>query len=69
MVTVAPIHQAAWEAYLRQQLDHAWGIIGTVTAANTPLVIQTSDDQPLINLDVATMADSWRYAIERALDV
>ncbi|MFG6099267.1 phosphoribosylformylglycinamidine synthase subunit PurL [Leptothoe sp. ISB3NOV94-8A] len=69
VVTVAPIHQAAWEAYLRQQLDHAWGIIGTVTAANTPLVIQTSDDQPLINLDVATMADSWRYAIERALDV
>ncbi|MEM8613747.1 MAG: phosphoribosylformylglycinamidine synthase subunit PurL [Cyanobacteria bacterium P01_H01_bin.105] len=67
IVTVAPTHKAVWEAYLNEQLDNQWHAIGTVSAADTPLTIQTFEHKPLISLDVATMADSWRYAIERAL--
>ncbi|MEM7796668.1 MAG: phosphoribosylformylglycinamidine synthase subunit PurL, partial [Cyanobacteria bacterium P01_C01_bin.118] len=68
IVTVAPDCKAVWESYLIQQLDDQWSSIGTVTAADHPLTIQTTQSKSLIQLDVATMDDSWRYAIERALD-
>jgi phosphoribosylformylglycinamidine synthase len=67
IVTVASTHKAVWETYLKKQLRE-WALIGTVTLADTQLTIQTSEKkETLINLDVATMADRWRYAIERAL--
>ncbi|MEM9264732.1 MAG: phosphoribosylformylglycinamidine synthase subunit PurL [Cyanobacteria bacterium P01_F01_bin.13] len=69
IVTVGPAYIVDWETYLRTQLKTDWSVIGTVTATKTPLTIQIFDDKPLINLEVATMTDSWRYAIERALNV
>ncbi|MGD1852887.1 MAG: phosphoribosylformylglycinamidine synthase subunit PurL [Leptolyngbyaceae cyanobacterium] len=66
VVTVGTNHKAAWESYLSTQLDHHWNLLGAV-AADAPLTIQTAQFEPLIVLDVATMDDSWRYAIERAL--
>ena len=68
IVTVAPAHQSIWETYLRDHLDDQWMVLGTVATADAPFILQTSRQKSLINLDVATMADSWRYAIERALN-
>ncbi|MEM1252211.1 MAG: phosphoribosylformylglycinamidine synthase subunit PurL [Cyanobacteria bacterium P01_H01_bin.21] len=68
IVTVAPAHQSIWETHLRDHLDKQWMILGTVATADAPFILQTSGQKSLINLDVATMADSWRYAIERALN-
>ena len=66
IVTIAPTHKTAWENYLSTQLQLPWSVIGTVTA-DSPLTLQLSPHETLINLDVATMTDRWRYAIERAL--
>ncbi|MEO1182935.1 MAG: AIR synthase-related protein [Cyanobacteria bacterium J06636_28] len=67
IVTVAPTHKTDWENYLSTQLQHQWSVIGTVTPPNSQLTLKISPHETLINLDVATMADRWRYAIERAL--
>ncbi|MEO0396343.1 MAG: phosphoribosylformylglycinamidine synthase subunit PurL [Cyanobacteria bacterium P01_A01_bin.137] len=66
IVTVAPTHKTAWENYLDTHLQHEWSVIGTVTTGSQ-LTLKISPHETLINLDVATMADRWRYAIERAL--
>ncbi|MGD1953406.1 MAG: phosphoribosylformylglycinamidine synthase subunit PurL [Leptolyngbyaceae cyanobacterium] len=68
IVTVAPAHQSIWETYLQDHLDDQWMILGTVATVDAPFILQTSGQKSLINLDVATVADSWRYAIERALN-
>ena len=68
IVTVAPAHKTMRETYLIGQLDNQWRAIGTVSTAETPLTIQISEHRPLIKLEISTMADSWRYAIERALN-
>ncbi|MEM7066954.1 MAG: phosphoribosylformylglycinamidine synthase subunit PurL [Cyanobacteria bacterium P01_B01_bin.77] len=67
IVTVEPVHQAAWEGYLNQQLHAQWTAIGSVMPVNSQFSIQTANELPLIQLDVVTMGDRWRYAIERAL--
>ena len=66
IVTIAPTHKTDWENYLSTQLQLPWSVIGTVTA-DSPLTLKLSPHETLINLDVATMTDRWRYAIERAL--
>lgn len=68
IVSVAPEHSAVWDAYLRAQLDDQWTLLGTVSTADAPFTIHTSQSESLVNLEVATMDDSWRYAIERALN-
>ncbi|MEA5462779.1 phosphoribosylformylglycinamidine synthase subunit PurL [Leptothoe sp. PORK10 BA2] len=67
IVTVAPTHKTAWESYLSHQLKLPWSQIGTVNTAESQLILQLSPHETLINLDIATMADGWHYAIERAL--
>ncbi|MBE9067263.1 phosphoribosylformylglycinamidine synthase subunit PurL [Leptolyngbya cf. ectocarpi LEGE 11479] len=67
IVTVEPAHQTAWESYLNEQLHAQWAAIGRVTPADNQFSIQTADDISLIQLDITTMGDRWRYAIERAL--
>ncbi len=69
IVTVSPQYQAVWEAYLNNQLVNSWSTIGNVGNAGAPLSIQVTGTIPLINLEIATMADNWHYAIERALDI
>ncbi|MBT9311173.1 phosphoribosylformylglycinamidine synthase subunit PurL [Leptothoe kymatousa] len=68
LVTVSPQYFSLWEEYLTQHLAAQWMTLGTVAQANDPLTIQTPSGNPLISVDLPTMVDSWRYAIERALD-
>ncbi|MBX2864786.1 MAG: phosphoribosylformylglycinamidine synthase subunit PurL [Leptolyngbyaceae cyanobacterium MAG.088] len=68
IVTVAPTHQTIWETYLKEHLKQQWALLGTVASVDTQLIIQTSEQETLVKLDIATMADCWRYAIERALN-
>ncbi|MEM9161641.1 MAG: phosphoribosylformylglycinamidine synthase subunit PurL [Cyanobacteria bacterium P01_F01_bin.4] len=67
VVSVDAAKIAAWERYLAEHLPNAWQILGQVGQVEAPLTITTSDQQPVIDLSLATMADTWRYAIERAL--
>ncbi|MEM6256049.1 MAG: phosphoribosylformylglycinamidine synthase subunit PurL [Cyanobacteria bacterium P01_D01_bin.156] len=68
LVTVSPENQTAWENHLRNQLEHHWTVIGQVTNPQDSFTIQTADNMSLVNLEITTMADEWRYAIERALN-
>ena len=64
LVSVSPEQSATWEVFLAAQAGLMWQAIGTV--AGDRLVV-TGDDQPLINLTVAALADCWETAIERRL--
>jgi phosphoribosylformylglycinamidine synthase subunit PurL len=68
LVSVAPQHQAAWEAYLTEQLAEAWWPIGQVESAETPftLAIETT---MVIQMPIVEMTDTWGGAIERRLAV
>jgi phosphoribosylformylglycinamidine synthase subunit PurL len=66
IVSIAPVAQAAWEAYLNQQLSGNWQAIGTVTAHTSSLDISVSAS-PLLHVALAEMGDRWHHAIEREL--
>ena len=66
IVSIAPMMQAAWEAYLNEQLPENWYALGTVTAQASSLQIMT-DTSSLLNVALADMGDCWHHAIERHL--
>ena len=66
IVSIAPTRQAAWEAYLNQQLSGNWREIGTVTAQHSSLEISINAT-PLLNVALTEMGDRWHHAIERQL--
>ncbi|MBW4695175.1 MAG: phosphoribosylformylglycinamidine synthase subunit PurL [Lyngbya sp. HA4199-MV5] len=67
IVSIAPVAQVDWEAYLNQHLSKNWQLIGTVTATTSSLQISTNAIS-LLNVTLADMGDRWHRAIERQLD-
>lgn len=66
LVSLAPEHQASWEAYLNQQLE-GWQNIGVVTQdANLQVMV---DKLSLIEVTTAAMCDRFYSAIERRLTI
>ncbi len=65
LVSVSPEHQAAWEAYLSENLADAWQPLGTVQGDT--LTLTTQDGKPLIADTVAQLADTWSSAIAERL--
>ncbi|WNZ25144.1 phosphoribosylformylglycinamidine synthase subunit PurL [Leptolyngbya sp. NK1-12] len=71
VVSVAPDAELEWELYLETHLKDHWQRLGQVGDAHTPLRLTVSvgaAEQVLIELDGATMRDSWTNAIERRLE-
>ncbi|MEO8893364.1 MAG: AIR synthase related protein, partial [Coleofasciculaceae cyanobacterium] len=67
LVSVAPEHQASWEAELNQQLAGSWQNIGVVTQdANLQVM---ADDLSIIEVATAAMCDRFYGAIERRLTI
>lgn len=67
LVSVAPEHQASWEAELNQQLAGSWQKIGVVTHdANLQVM---ADDLSIIEVTTAAMCDRFYGAIERRLTI
>lgn len=67
LVSVAPEHQASWEAELNQQLAGSWQNIGVVTQdANLQVM---ADDLSIIEVTTAAMCDRFYGAIERRLTI
>lgn len=68
IVSIAPSHQAEFEAYLAQTINAAWQYLGNVGTTSTPLQIATGD-RTLIDLALVAITTAWANAIERRLDV
>lgn len=66
LVSVDPAHVAVWEAELQAQIPAAWQAIGTVTEADAGLAI-AAGNQPLVQLSVDQLQQTWGGAIERRL--
>ncbi|NEP19342.1 MAG: phosphoribosylformylglycinamidine synthase II, partial [Leptolyngbya sp. SIO4C1] len=64
VVSVAAAQIADWERYVSEQLALSWQLLGTV--GGSELALRTADQQ-LIQLSLTQIAETWRYAIERAL--
>ncbi len=70
IVSVNPQYQSAWEELLQQQLGENGGIwqhLGFVGSSSEPLQILSSEDQPLIEVNVEELCDRYENAIERRL--
>ena len=66
VVSISAVAKAEFEASLATELGNYWQYLGTVGASHANLRI-SSDDRPLIDLDLATVADTWLKAIENRL--
>ena len=66
LVSVSPANQTDWERYCRQESVEPQ-LIGRVGSANSPLEIAVEQDDALISLAVAELADIWTNAIEQKL--
>jgi phosphoribosylformylglycinamidine synthase len=69
MVSVKPESQAEWEAYLQSNLNNTWQKLGVVGTSLGNLTIVNSDNQALINLDLASITEPWQNAIARRLKI
>lgn len=65
LVSIDPLHQAAWEAYLQQQLQGYWQLLGRVGG---PYLTFTSSDGPmLMQALLDPMRQTWQSAIATRL--
>ncbi|MDJ0708280.1 MAG: phosphoribosylformylglycinamidine synthase subunit PurL [Leptolyngbyaceae cyanobacterium MO_188.B28] len=69
LVSVAPDSLLDWEAYLQETLGNTWERLGVVGDSQTPLSIQTRDQQRILEASLPQMRDRWGHGIERRLDV
>lgn len=67
LVSVSPEQQVRWESYLKHQMGNDWQRIGFVGSTDTPLLVFTTDNHPLINVRIEQMNDHYFNAIERRL--
>jgi phosphoribosylformylglycinamidine synthase len=67
LVSVSPEQRVFWESYLQQQLGNDWQKIGWVGSPDTPLLVFTADNQPLIEVRIEQMSDRYFNAIQRRL--
>ena len=68
LVSVAPDSVLDWEAYLQETLGNTWERLGIVADSQTPLSIQTLDQERILEASLPQMQDRWRHGIERRLD-
>jgi phosphoribosylformylglycinamidine synthase len=67
VVSVAPAHKDAWQAYLQKQTTLPWQLLGQVTDASEPFRILAHDQTPLISLNLGEIMALWEAAIPRRL--
>ena len=67
IVSIDPIYQAEFEAYLNAQVTDAWQYLGAVGTADDHF--QVTAETGLIDLDITAITETWANAIERRLDV
>jgi phosphoribosylformylglycinamidine synthase subunit PurL len=67
IVSIPPTHQAEFEAYLEQHVTDAWQYLGNVGTEIDRF--QITADMSIIDLDIATITETWATAIERRLNV
>lgn len=69
VVSIAPLQQDNWEAFLREQLGDRWQSLGVVESADSELTIQTANNLLLIKMTLVESRDRWQGAIERSLEI
>ena len=69
VVSVAPDHQAIWEAYLQTTLPEAWMHLGTVQDAENPLQILNAAGTTISSNDLSDISDRFYYAIGEQMNV
>jgi phosphoribosylformylglycinamidine synthase subunit PurL len=68
VVSVAPVHVSAWEAYLQNELEGDWQPLGQVV--ETPnLRIVSTDTHRVLDVSLTAMTECWSQAIPRRMDV
>jgi phosphoribosylformylglycinamidine synthase len=69
LVSVAPDHQAIWEAYLQTTLPEAWMHLGTVQDAENPLQILNAAGKTISSNDLSDISDRFYDAIGEQMNV
>ncbi|RCJ14854.1 phosphoribosylformylglycinamidine synthase II [Nostoc sp. ATCC 43529] len=69
LVSIAPEHQEIWESYLQEHLGQQWQKLGRVGNFETGLGVLTTDNQPLIKVNIEHMSDRYSQAIVRRLAI
>jgi phosphoribosylformylglycinamidine synthase subunit PurL len=68
LVSISPAHQSEFESYLAKEVGDAWQYLGTVGTQSDRFQM-LSLGEPIVDLDLTTITDTWATAIERRLDV
>ncbi|MFN6564854.1 MAG: phosphoribosylformylglycinamidine synthase subunit PurL [Nostoc sp. ChiSLP01] len=69
LVSIAPTHQEIWESYLQEHLGQQWQKLGIVGNFEAGLGVLTTDNQPLIKVNIEQMSDRYSQAIVRRLAI
>ncbi len=67
LVSVSPANEAAWTSYLQENLAAKWQKIGLVDSTEGALRVFTTDNLPLIDVNIADLGDRYYNAIERRI--
>ncbi|BAY76227.1 phosphoribosylformylglycinamidine synthase II [Nostoc linckia NIES-25] len=69
LVSITPEDQEIWESYLQEHLSQQWQKLGRVGNFETGLGVLTTDNQPLIKVNIEHMSDRYSQAIVRRLAI
>ncbi|MEG4317488.1 MULTISPECIES: phosphoribosylformylglycinamidine synthase subunit PurL [unclassified Microcoleus] len=67
LVSVSPANEAAWTSYLQDNLAAKWQKIGLVGSTESSLRVFTTDNLPLIEVNITELGDRYYNAIERRI--
>ncbi len=67
LVSVNPSDLPKWESLLQQHLGDAWQKLGVVTSNLDNLQIFTIDNQPLIDVTIVNISQTWEEALPRKI--
>ena len=67
LVSVSPANEAVWTSYLQENLAAKWQKIGLVGNTKSCLRVFTTDNLPLIEVNIAELGDRYYNAIERRI--
>jgi phosphoribosylformylglycinamidine synthase subunit PurL len=67
LVSVSPANEAAWTSYLQENLAHKWQKLGLVGSTEGSLRVFTTDNLPLIEVNISELGDRYYNAIERRI--
>jgi len=69
LVSITPEHQEIWESYLQEHLGQQWQKLGIVGNFEAGLGVLTTDNQPLIKVNIEHISDRYSQAIVRRLAI